>query len=314
MGSRIWQIIPGNIKKKITIQKLIGKRIAVDGANLVVRYLLKIRKNNEILVNRVGFPIAHLIGIGYFIANVYKYNIKAVMVFDGTENELKHPKVAKRTEFAQRYIKIPKIIKENTLVLYKYVIESSTEFVKLTGLPVIIAPSDAEAQGAVMCAQGQVEFIATNDYDALLFGAPAVIRNLNFSSKEMEVLLLQDVLSALNLTQEQLIDLAILAGTDYNPKIKGIGINKALKLIKKYEAIDNIPEIREEQKKRMIMAREVFTNPAFIKRRFFFTPPIGEALKRFLINSGLSSKKATSITESILKNYKSHIKIQTTLI
>jgi len=314
MGSRIWQIIPESVKKRITIQNLFGKRIAVDGANLVVRYLLKIRRNNEILVNRVGYPIAHLIGLGYFVANVYKYNIKAVMIFDGTENELKHPKVAKRTEFAQQYIKTPKMIKENTLVLYRYVTESSTEFVKLTGLPVIVAPSDAEAQGAVMCAHNQVEYIATNDYDALLFGAPAIIRNFNFSNREMELLSLQDVLNALNLSQEQLIDLAILAGTDYNPKIKGIGINKALKLIKKYGTIERIPQIQEEQKRRMLMARDVFTNPAFIKRKFFFTPPIGEALKRFLINSGLSSKKATAITESILKNYKSHIKIQTTLI
>lgn len=314
MGTRIWQLIPNTIKKKIHIQDISGKVVAVDGSNLVVRYLLKIRRNNELLVDKRGYPISHLIGLGYFTANVYKYNIKAILIFDGTENELKHPKVIKRTEFTQRYIHTPKMIQENTLVLYRYVIESSTDFIKLTGLPVVIAPSDAEAQGAIMCAQGQVEYVATNDYDALLFGASKIIRNLNFSNKEMELLELKDVLNSLDLTLEQLIDLAILSGTDYNPKIKGIGINKALKMIKKFEKIEKIPLLSEKEKERMIATREIFNNPSVIKRKFFFTPPIENALKIFLTTNGLSKKKASSITESIVKNYSNHIKVQTTLI
>ncbi|MBT4446085.1 flap structure-specific endonuclease, partial [archaeon] len=85
----------------------------------------------------------------------------------------------------------------------------------------------------------------SQDYDNLIFGCPKLIRNLTIAGRrkrtgklgtvkvEAEELLLADNLGNLGITHEQLIYLAILVGTDYNPAgIKGIGQKKALKLIK----------------------------------------------------------------------------------
>ena len=72
----------------------------------------------------------------------------------------------------------------------------------------------------------------------------------------MEEIVLKNVLLKNEITQEQLIDLAILMGTDYNEGIHGIGPKKGLKMIKKYEnaeeslkkldqKIDNLDKLRQ---------------------------------------------------------------------
>jgi len=50
---------------------------------------------------------------------------------------------------------------------------------------------------------------------------------------EPEMVKLEEVLAELSLTREQLIDVGILLGTDFNPEgFEGIGPKKALKIIK----------------------------------------------------------------------------------
>lgn len=46
------------------------------------------------------------------------------------------------------------------------------------GVPVIDAPSEAEAQCAVMAKSGLVYGVATEDMDCLTFGAPRLVRHL----------------------------------------------------------------------------------------------------------------------------------------
>jgi len=110
---------------------------------------------------------------------------------------------------------------------------------------VVQAPEEGEAQAAYMALRGDVWAASSQDFDSLLFGAPRLIRNLNITgrrkmpgSKEyrdifIEVIELPKVLEANELaSREQLIDLCILMGTDFNPGIRGIGPKKGLKLIK----------------------------------------------------------------------------------
>ncbi len=94
---------------------------------------------------------------------------------------------------------------------------------------------------------GLVYFAASQDYDALLFGAPQLIRNLTLSQKRrlpgskivftfLELLELKEVLKELKINHEQLIALGILTGTDFNiGGVKGYGPKKALKLVQDYK-------------------------------------------------------------------------------
>lgn len=56
--------------------------------------------------------------------------------------------------------------------------EDCKQLLRLMGVPVIDAPSEAEAQCAAMASAGVVYGAATEDMDCLTFGCPRLIRHL----------------------------------------------------------------------------------------------------------------------------------------
>ena len=85
---------------------------------------------------------------------------------------------------------------------------------------------------------------------------------------------LSDNLKRLNINQFQLIDLAILIGTDYFPGIKGIGPKTALKLIKRYGSLETVIQCEK--------ANYNFTQltPKLLKkiRKIFLLPEVNESI------------------------------------
>ncbi|MDD1675243.1 MAG: flap structure-specific endonuclease, partial [Methanomicrobiales archaeon] len=126
-----------------------------------------------------------------------------------------------------------------------YVKESSRELLRLLGVPIIQAPSEGEAQAAFMAQRGDAQYAVSQDYDSLLFGTPVLARNLTVSGKRRvrgrlisinpERIVLKEVLAGLSITREQLVEIALLVGTDFNEGVHGIGAKTALKLVKKGE-------------------------------------------------------------------------------
>ena len=108
------------------------------------------------------------------------------------------------------------------------------------------APCEAEAQCAELARKNKVFATATEDMDALTFRTPKLIRKLTFSQvkgKQKQAIIeidFQAVLSGLELTYEQFVDLCILCGCDYSSSIKGIGPKTALKLIRAHKNIETI--------------------------------------------------------------------------
>ena len=142
--------------------------------------------------------------------------------------------------------------------LTRAMVDEARMLLRLMGIPVVQAPSEGEAQAAHMARAGAVWAAVSKDYDALLFGAPRLVRFLTLSGKEFlpsrgafrpitpEVIDLPRMLAALEITREQLVDLGLLVGTDFNPGVKGIGPKKALALVKRHGAIEHLaPEIRD---------------------------------------------------------------------
>ncbi len=144
------------------------------------------------------------------------------------------------------------------------------------GLPWMVAPSEGEAQAAHMTCKGTTDFCASQDYDSLLFGAPMLLRNVTISGRRKlpsknvyidivpETISLQETLQETGLTHQQLIDVGILIGTDFNPDgIKGLGPKTALKLIKQYStleaALPNIKNVTFPHPPEEI--REIFLHP-----------------------------------------------------
>jgi len=86
------------------------------------------------------------------------------------------------------------------------------------------------------------------------------------------------------LTRQQLIDLAILVGTDFNEGIKGIGPKKALKLVSDFGSIDDMPvEIKEATGPSVAAIREIFLHPEVTDDYSIeFKPPDLDGIIRFL--------------------------------
>jgi len=138
-----------------------------------------------------------------------------------------------------------------TVRLNREIVDESKEFIKALGLPVIQAPSEADAQMAFMNEKGDVWACGTSDIDPLLYGAPRIITNLTLSQRKKvrgiyvkinpEIVELSEVLNSLGVSHDQLIALSILVGTDYNSGgVKGVGAKTALKLVKSENSFDKL--------------------------------------------------------------------------
>lgn len=246
------------LKRKIMLDDLSGKSLAVDAYNTLYQFLAIIRQpDGTPLMDRQGRITSHLSGILYRTANLAEKGIRVVYVFDGQPPELKEMEIKRRRkireEAAVRYetalragrIEDARKYAQATATLKELMVEDSKRLLKALGIPWVQAPSEGEAQAAHMAARGDVWAAASQDHDSLLFGAPRMVKNLTISGKrklprrqayvevEPEVVELKEVLTDLGLTREQLVEVGILIGTDYNPDgVKGIGPKTALKLIK----------------------------------------------------------------------------------
>jgi len=135
--------------------------------------------------------------------------------------------------------------------LKDYMAEDSKRLLTELGVPWIQAPSEGEAQAAYLTRKGVADYCGSQDYDSLLFGATALVRNVTISGRRKiprrnvyvevvpEIIRLGHALKELGITREQLIDVAILVGTDFNPEgVKGVGPKTALKLIQKHGCVE----------------------------------------------------------------------------
>jgi flap endonuclease-1 len=104
-----------------------------------------------------------------------------------------------------------------------------------------------------MARKGDVWAGASQDFDAILFGTPTLVRNLTLAGKRRlpsgktvdvtpQVVTLADVLGTLGLTREQLVDMSILIGTDFNDGVKGIGPKKAIQVVNEGKFSETLTE------------------------------------------------------------------------
>lgn len=262
MGVKIGDIIP---RKKVNFEDLGHKSIAIDASNMMYNFLSSIRQaDGTLLMDKKGRVTSHLMGTLTRLTNLMSKNIKICVVFDGKMPLLKVKEQENREykktvaagkmqqaleeenyEEAYRYSK-------QTSRLTKEMCDEAKKLIEYLGLPVIQAAGEADAQASFMCKNNDVDYVASSDMDCLIFGAPYLVTNLTLSMKRKlpsgeiiyirpDLISLKEVLSSLEINQDQFIVLAILIGTDYNVGgVKNIGPKKALNLVKKYDNYDKM--------------------------------------------------------------------------
>ncbi|MGC8565348.1 MAG: flap endonuclease-1 [Thermoplasmata archaeon] len=284
MGVDISDIVESN---EIELTDLRGKSVAIDGYNTLYQFLSIIRQpDGTPLMDKNGHITSHISGLFYRMVNIMEMGIKPAFVFDGKPPELKGRTVLERIERRERAeiewkqaietgdMEKARIMSQQSSKLTKDMVDESKQLLSLMGIPWVQAPSEGEAQAAYMAVKGSVYASASQDFDSLLFGAPRLIRNLTITGKRKvpkkniykevkpELIELNNVLKNLGITREQLIDIGILIGTDFNEGIKNVGPKKALKYVKTYGSLENIMKELKFEIENYQQIRDIFINPA----------------------------------------------------
>ena len=296
MGVNLRDLIPDTAKRELELKELKGKVIAVDAYNALYQFLTAIRQpDGTPLMDRMGRITSHLSGLFYRTINLIENGIKPVYVFDGKPPEIKKMEIERRKKVKEEAVKkYEEALKKGDLEaakryaqmsskLTEAMVEDSKRLLTAMGIPWVQAPAEGEAQAAYMAKKGDAFAAASQDYDSLLFGAPRLVRNLAITGKRKlprknvyvevkpELIELDKLLKALGISHEQLIDIAILLGTDYNPEgVKGVGPKTALRLVKSYGSIDKIIKVVPRQ--------EFPIDPLEIKK-YFLNPPVTDSYK-----------------------------------
>ena len=311
MGVNLRDIIES---ENISFDELKGKIIAIDAMSFLYQFLSSIRQpDGTPLMDSLGRTTSHLSGLMYRTSQLIKLGIKPVYVFDGTPPELKFREIKRRKEIkADAHEKWEKAKREGDMELaLKHakrtsrftpeMLDDSRKLLTFMGVPWISAPSEGEAQCVYMCKKQDSWAVGSQDYDSLLLGAPKLIKNLTLSGdKNIEIIYLEKALKNLNLTREQLIDVAILVGTDFNEGVFGIGPKKALKIVleNRINELELNFDIQE--------VREIFLNPKTTDDyELKWKSPDKEQLIKFLCDEhDFSRQRVEKAGNDIEKNFK----------
>lgn len=258
-------------KTVVKLEDLGGKTIAIDAFNAIYQFLSIIRQpDGTPLQDSTGKVTSHLSGLFYRSSNLVELGIKPIYVFDGAPPQFKRAEIERRRQVkvqaAAHYEKAAakgdvtkmRMFAQATTTMKDYMKIDSQRLLDVMGLPWVQAPSEGEAQAAHLTRKGDANYCASQDYDSLLFGAPLLLRNVTISGRRKlpgknvyvdivpETISLKDTLKNLEITYEQLIDIGILIGTDFNPDgIRGLGPKTALKLIKQHDTLEKaLPYIK----------------------------------------------------------------------
>jgi len=269
MGLDLKQLV---IREKTNLESFASKVIAIDAYNAIYQFLAIIRGPEGMhLSDSEGRVTSHLSGLFYRNINFLSLGIKPIYVFDGKPPSLKSAEIEHRKQIKRdATVKYEKALKtgdmegarkyaQQTTSMRDTMVQDSKKFLKLFGIPYIQAPSEGEATAAHLTQTGQAYASASQDFDTILFGAKKLIRNFTNSGRRKipnrntyievvpEIIDTQKTLSELNLTKEQIVDVGILIGTDFNPDgFERIGPKTALKMIKEHSKLENIPQIQDQ--------------------------------------------------------------------
>jgi len=278
-------------KEQCAFDDFRNRVIAIDAYNVLHQFLSSIRQRDGTpLKDAQGRITSHLSGLLYRTANLVAAKILPVYIFDGTPHPLKARTIQQRRERKEQAERDWKeALEKGDLVLAKSkaqqtsrvtseIIEQSRQLLDALGIPHLQAPSEGEAQASYMVKKGDAYAVGSQDFDCLLFGSPILVRNLTSSEKRKlpnkqayatvhpDCIHLEPDLQKLGISREQLVDIAILLGTDFNEGVKGYGPKKSLQLLRKKGNLENALDTISDSELNLsfdeiMVVRKIFLEP-----------------------------------------------------
>lgn len=273
---------------KQEVKSLFGRTIAIDASMCIYQLLVAVRVGADNLTNDDGEITSHLNGLFYRTIRLLELGIKPIYVFDGKPPSMKSGELAKRNEAKKAAEEAAKKAREEGDLemeekfsrrvnrVTPAMFESCKRLLRLMGIPVVEAPCEAEAQCAELVKNGEVYATASEDMDSLTFGTTRLIRYLwqgTASTAGKKGIVPTDfslpiLLEDLDLSMSQFIDLCILCGCDYVDGIRGVGVVKALNLMRKHDDLEKVVAALRNEKSYSVpdpypveALREMFLKP-----------------------------------------------------
>lgn len=295
------------------MEAMTGQVIAIDASMCLYQFLVAVRQGatQSNLSNEAGDVTSHIQGFLSRTVKLLESGIKPVYVFDGKPPELKRETLREREERKQEAdgelaaaiesgdAEDIRKASHRTVRATPQMNADVQELLRLLGVPVVLAPCEAEASCAALCKAGKVFATATEDMDALTFGSPKMLKNLfdtessrTAQKRPVFELTLSRILEQLDVSMETFIDFCILCGCDYCGTIRGVGPSTAFKLLKQHGSLEaavatiDVNKVPPAEQWQVAEARALFSeadvvDPDLVELRW--TMPDIASLKAFLI-------------------------------
>ncbi|PSQ43956.1 flap endonuclease-1 [Halobacteriales archaeon SW_7_68_16] len=258
----------------VSTADLAGSTIAIDAHNWLYRYLTTTVKwtASDAYTTPDGEEVANLIGVVQGLPGLLEADVDPVFVFDGVPTDLKADEVERRREARDRAeadleaaretgdpVEISRL-ESRTQELTPTIQRTTRALLDRLDVPVVEAPAEGEAQAAHMARRGDVDAAGTEDYDALLFGSPVTYRKLT-GGDDPERMELAATLERHDLTWEEVIDVGILCGTDFNEGVAGLGPKRAVDAIHEHGDLWGVLEAEDAHVEYADRVRSLFRDP-----------------------------------------------------
>ncbi len=339
MGVKLGELVHA---RTTDIANLQGRIIAIDAPNIInAVFNISWRSMNPndpaIIRDRTQRPISHLYGLLYRVLFYYSNTILPIFCFDGRDSDLKRVitkdllndilYTRKRYENAMNSgnFELARRIALDQDYFWPTIMKESKDLLNTIGIPVIEAPAAAEAQCAHLVKDGIAWCSNSQDYDSLLFGCPRTLQNLSKSRRRKQrgrwtfekivpqIIDLNANLKRLEINHFQLVDMALLIGSDYFPGIKGIGPITALSMIKKHGRVERV--IVKERKcydfspltaEIIAEVRKIFLLPETISPpdSLHWSHPDESHIKHLMcVDHHLNEQRVSASIEKLVKHY-----------
>jgi 5'-3' exonuclease len=235
--------------KIIYMKQLSGKKIAVD----ISIYMYKFASENKLIENI------------YLMLSIFRhYNIIPVFVFDGKapaeKKELIQQRIfekkAAENEFNQlknnleynsnideyekhEIMNKMDILKKKFIYISKNQIDDVKNLITYYGMTYCDAPNEADELCAMFAIKGIVWACLSEDMDMFLYGCPRVLRYLSLMNHTFVLYDTKQILNRLQINQNELREICVISGTDYNANnannVNHCDLFTSLKYFKKYK-------------------------------------------------------------------------------
>lgn len=265
--------------ENLPIDALSGQAIAIDVSIYMYKFMANalstVCNQTNFLVDNLDRDLVLRLWINKTVNALVtwlSYNIKPILVFDGTPckekletlTDRRKIKDDKREKIALLHHQIrndPFLCHSSLINDYKKELAGLIEFsddekslyknvLKSLGFPCLQATGEAEQLCSMLCLDGYVCGVYTRDIDVLVYGCPLMIKDFSddvnidehgFTTPLLKCVKMNKVLEELKVNQSFFVDLCIMSGCDYNTSIKNLGPARIFKMLKKYGSIENVP-------------------------------------------------------------------------